>query len=419
MIRHAAFVLVLAVVAIAGAFALASYSSAPATMTDTQAPAAARANPLLTPSPLPYGAPPFDQIQDADFAPAFEAGMKQQLEEVTAIADSAEPATFDNTLVALERSGELLTRVNLVFNGLSSANTNPLLQALQEEVAPKLAALDDAVFLNGKLFARVEAVWDQRAALKLAGQDLRLAEYYYKRFVRAGARLSDADKTKLKALNEEDASLGAKYTNMLMAATKAGALVASSAADLAGLTPEEVQAAAEAAKGRGLEGQWVIALQNTTQQPSAGLADRPPHPRALLHLVVDAHREGRRQRHAPGHREARLAPGAARGAARLPDARGVVGGRADGREARRRRGVPRAAGAAGHGERARRGARHPGAHRPAEGRLHARALGLGLLRRAGPQGALRPEQRVARALPLARPRAGGRRLLRRRSSCTA
>ena len=147
-------------------------------------------------------------------------------------------------------------------------------------MAPKLAALDDAVFLNGKLFARVEAVWEQRAALKLAGQDLRLAEYYYKRFVRAGARLSDADKTKLKALNEEDASLGAKYTNMLMAATKAGALVASSAADLAGLTPEEVQAAAEAAKGRGLEGQWVIALQNTTQQPSlASLTARPTRER--------------------------------------------------------------------------------------------------------------------------------------------
>ena len=268
MLKHSAFVLALVAVAIAGAFALASYSSAPDAMTDTQAPAATRANPLLTPSTLPYGAPPFDQIQDADFKPAFEAAMKQQLDEVTAVADSPEPPTFENTLVALERSGQVLTRVNLVFNGLSSANTNPTLQALQEEVAPKLAALDDAIFLNGKLFKRVESVWEGRDALKLAGQDLRLAEYYYKRFVRAGARLSDADKTKLKALNEEDAGLAAKYTNMLLAATKAGALVTSNAADLAGLTKDEIDAAAEAGKARGLEGQWVIPLQNTTQHPA-------------------------------------------------------------------------------------------------------------------------------------------------------
>jgi peptidyl-dipeptidase Dcp len=282
MLRHALLVLVLVALAIAGAFALASYSSAPASMPENQAPAGTRANPLLTPSPLPFGAPPFDQIQDADFKPAFEKGIEQNLAEIAVIADSAEPPTFENTLVALERSGQLLTRVNLAFNGLSSANTNPTLQALQEEVAPKLAALDDAIFLNGKLFNRVEALWKQRAALKLAGQDLRLAEYYYKRFVRAGAKLSDADKATLKALNEEDASLGAKFTNMLMAATKAGALVASNQADLAGLTPDEIQAAAEAAKARGQEGQWVVPLQNTTQHPAlASLTNRATRERLL------------------------------------------------------------------------------------------------------------------------------------------
>lgn len=275
MLRNALLVLVLVALAIAGAFALASYSSAPTPMTENQAPAGTRANPLLTPSPLPYGAPPFDRIQDADFKPAFEAGIEQNLAEIAAIAESTEPPTFENTLVALERTGQALTRVNLAFNGLSSANTNPALQALQEEVAPKLAALDDAIFLNGKLFARVEAIWQQRAALKLAGQDLRLAEYYYKRFVRAGAKLSDADKGTLKALNEEDASLGAKFTNMLMAATKAGALTTTTQADLAGLTPEEIQAAAEAAKARGQDGQWVVPLQNTTQHPAlASLTNR-------------------------------------------------------------------------------------------------------------------------------------------------
>ncbi|HSK09940.1 MAG TPA: peptidyl-dipeptidase Dcp [Vicinamibacterales bacterium] len=268
-------VLALVTAAAAGAVALAWWSPAPATMTDTQTPVATRANPLLGPSPLPFAAPPFDQIQDADFAPAFEAGMKQQLDEVAAIADSPEPPTFDNTLVALERSGQLLTRVNLAFNALSSANTNPTLQALQEEVAPRLAALDDAIFLNDRLFKRVEAVYGQRDRLGLQGQPLRLAEYYYKRFVRAGARLSEADKTRLKALNEEDASLSAKFTNMLLAAAKAGALVTSNAADLAGLSKEEIQAASEAAKERGLEGRWVIPLQNTTQQPAlASLTNR-------------------------------------------------------------------------------------------------------------------------------------------------
>ena len=266
MARHTA--LALAAAATVGAFSLTSISAAPVTMSEVQAPAAARVNPLLAPSPLPFGAPPFDKIQDADFRPAFDAGMKQQLDEVAAIAENPQPPTFDNTLVALERSGELLTRVSLAFNALASANTNPTLQALQEEVAPKLAAQDDAIFLNGKLFKRVEAVYERRGALGREGQSLRLAEYYYKRFVRAGSKLSDADKATLRALNEEDAALSARFTNMLLAAAKAGALVTSNVADLAGLSKDDVQAAAETAKTRGLDGQWVIPLQNTTQQPA-------------------------------------------------------------------------------------------------------------------------------------------------------
>ncbi len=236
-------------------------------MTSQAAPAGARVNPLLAPSPLPFGAPRFDRITDADFRPAFETAMKAHQEEVAAIAANPAAPTFENTLVALEKSGQALTRVSLVFNGLSSANTNQTLQALQEEVAPKLAAHDDAILLNTQLFKRVEAVYEQRASLKLTDEQVRLAEYYYRRFVRAGARLSDPDKARLKALNEQDASLSARFVNQLLAATKAGALVASEPADLVGLSKDDLGTAAAAAAARGLQGQWLIPLQNTTQQP--------------------------------------------------------------------------------------------------------------------------------------------------------
>jgi peptidyl-dipeptidase Dcp len=164
MVRHLALILAGAVAF--GTLSISSWSTEPMTLqTSTQA--AGRANPLLTPSTLPFGVPPFDTIRDTDFPPAFEAGMKAQLAEIDAIAGSPAPPTFENTLVALEQSGQLLGRVGPVFNGLTSANTNPELQKIQQDVAPKLAAHDDAIFLNGKLFARVEAVYRQREALKL------------------------------------------------------------------------------------------------------------------------------------------------------------------------------------------------------------------------------------------------------------
>ena len=261
---------------IVGAMSMSTWSAGPMTTTQAQKPAAARANPLMSPSPLPFGAPPFDTIKDEDFRPAFEAGMKAQMTEIVAIADSLTAPTFDNTLVALEKSGQLLTRVEMIFFGLTSANTNPALQGLREEIAPKLAAHSDAIFLNAKLFKRVEAVYDKRAELKLDPQSLRLVEYYHERFVHQGARLSDADKTTLKKLNEEEAALQAKYINQLLAATTAGALVTSNPADLAGLSKEELEGAALAAKARGLEGRWLIPLQNTTQQPKlAELTLRP------------------------------------------------------------------------------------------------------------------------------------------------
>ena len=237
--------------------------------------ASARVNPFLAPSPLPLQAPPFDQIKDGDFQPALEQGMKEQRAEVEKIADDPAAPTFENTLVALERSGQLLNRVYLVFNGLSSANTNPTLQKLQEEEAPKLAAHQDAIVLNDRLFKRIETIYAARETMKLDPESLRLVEYYYKQFVHAGAKLSDADKTKLKKLNEEDAALSAKFTNQLLAAAKAGAFVAAGKAELAGLAPGEVDGAAQAAKGRELAGKWLLPMQNTTQQPAlASLTDR-------------------------------------------------------------------------------------------------------------------------------------------------
>jgi peptidyl-dipeptidase Dcp len=274
-LMHRNLALALAGAVIVGAVSVYALSAGPMTPMQKPSPAATRANPLMSPSPLPFGAPPFDKITDADFKPAFEAGMKAQMSEIAAIADNPAPPTFENTLVALEKSGQLLTRVQLVFNGLTGANTDPTLQALQEEVAPKLAAHQDAIFLNDKLFKRIAAVYEKRASLKLDPQSLRLVDYYYQHFVHAGANLSDADKATLKEMNKEEASLEAKFMNQLLAATKAGALVTSNEADLAGLSKDDLQGAALAAKGRGLEGRWLIPLQNTTQQPlEASLTSR-------------------------------------------------------------------------------------------------------------------------------------------------
>jgi peptidyl-dipeptidase Dcp len=227
-------------------------------------------NPFYAPSTLPFQAPPFDKIKDSDYQPAIEAGIAEQMKEVEAIADNAAAPTFDNTVVALEKTGQLLNRVTQVFFGVTGANTNPTLQDVQSAVAPKLAAANDAIYLNSKLFARVKAVYDERAALKLTGEDLRLVEYDYKFFVHSGAALSDADKVKLKKLNEEEATLSNDFIVKLLAATKAGAYSTTDKNALAGLTDAQIAAAAEAAQGRKVAG-YVLPLQNTTQQPDLAM----------------------------------------------------------------------------------------------------------------------------------------------------
>ena len=224
-------------------------------------------NPFFTPSTLPFQAPPFDKIKDSDFKPAIEEGMKQQLAEIKKIADNPAPPTFENTLVALEKSGQLLTRVSLVFNAVTGANTDSLLQKVQEEEAPKLAAHSDAIFLNTKLFERVKSIYEKRSRLKLDHESQKLVLYYYNQFVHAGANLSAEDKTKLKKMNEEEATLIAKFVNKLLAGTKAGALVVSDKSELEGLSAADLDAASQSASARGLQGKWLISLQNTTQQP--------------------------------------------------------------------------------------------------------------------------------------------------------
>ena len=191
-------------------------------------------NPFYAESKLFLQAPDFNRIKNSDFQPALEEGMKERLDEMQKIADNPEKPTFENTFVAMEKTGQLLKRVEGVLNLLAGANTNPDLEKLQETEAPKLAANDDAVYLNTKLFKRVEAVYKERNTLQLDAESKRLVEYYYQKFELAGARLSDADKESLKILNKEEASLAAKYTNQLLAAAKAGALVVNDKVALAG-----------------------------------------------------------------------------------------------------------------------------------------------------------------------------------------
>ncbi|MFY9646847.1 MAG: peptidyl-dipeptidase Dcp [Terriglobales bacterium] len=223
-------------------------------------------NPFYSPSTLPFHAPPFDRIKDEDFQPAIEAGMAQQEAEILSIANNPDAPTFDNTIVAMEKSGQLFDRVLEVFEGVAGANTNPTLQQIRTVEAPKFAAHEDFIYLNTKLFARIAAVYKQRAALKLDPESLRLLDFDYKKFVHAGANLSEADKTELKKLNEELSTLSNTFITKLLEATKKGAFVTTSKSALAGFSEARLAAAAEDAKERKVEG-FVIPLQNTTQQP--------------------------------------------------------------------------------------------------------------------------------------------------------
>jgi peptidyl-dipeptidase Dcp len=224
-------------------------------------------NPFSHPSGLPYQMPPFDRISNADYRPGFEEGMRQQRAEVRRIVDNPLPADFENTIIALERSGLMLNRVSSVFFNLNASNSDPEMEAIDSEIAPKLQAHEDAIYLDPALFARVDAVYRQRTALHLDPESLQLLNRYYIEFVRAGARLGAADKARLRDINGELSSLTTLFKQNVLKATKSGAVVVADVAELDGLSAVQVGAAAAAAQARGLTGKWVIALQNTTNQP--------------------------------------------------------------------------------------------------------------------------------------------------------
>jgi peptidyl-dipeptidase Dcp len=232
-------------------------------------------NPLFTPSHLQYEAPPFDQIRDEHYRPAIEEGMKRQLAEVEAIATNAEAATFANTIEALERSGALLSRATKVFFSLNQSNTNETMQKTAQELAPRLAAHNDAIVLDSRLFARIKALHDNRERSGLDAEAKYLVERYYLNFGRAGALLSEEDKTKLRALNQELSKLAFEYNDKLLADSAQSAVIVDDVAELKGLSEGDIAAAAQAAKDRNLAGKWVFQLQNTTQQPALlSLANR-------------------------------------------------------------------------------------------------------------------------------------------------
>ncbi|MDH0053640.1 peptidyl-dipeptidase Dcp [Pantoea ananatis] len=244
----------------------------------------ARQNPFFNVSSLPYHTPPFDQIQETDFLPALQAGMEEKRQEVLAIATNPEAASFLNTCEALEKSGQLLTRVSLVFNAMTSAHTSPYLQQVDEDIAPQLTALNDEIMLNRPLFSRIDQVYLQRNSLD--AESKRLVEVLWQRFQLAGANLPETQKQQLKALNQEAARLSTQFTNKLLAATKAGGLVVNDVQQLAGLSPSDLAVAQAAAAARGLENAWLLVLQNTTQQPALqSLEDRPTR-QALFHAAM-------------------------------------------------------------------------------------------------------------------------------------
>jgi len=249
-------------------------------------------NPFYAVSTLPYQAPAFDKIKDADYQPALEAGMAEQLKEVDAIANDPASPTFENTFVPLEKSGQLFYRALYVFNAVTQANSSPELERVQELEAPKFAAQDDAIFLNEKLFQRVSKIYDNREKLKLDPESKRLVEVYYKKFVHEGAKLKPEEKDRLKKMNEELSTLENSFRAKLLAGAKEAAFVTKDKAALAGLGDAELKAAQQDAKARKVEG-YVLPLQNTTQQPVlSSLTDRSTRAKIFDNSLTRVERGG-------------------------------------------------------------------------------------------------------------------------------
>jgi peptidyl-dipeptidase Dcp len=248
-------------------------------------------NPFAKPSPLPFQYPAFDKIKNEDFAPAFEEGMRQQSLEIDVVANNKAAPTFDNTIVAMERSGQLLNRVAATFSNLVGCNTNPTLDALDKDLAPKLAAHHDKIHLNEKLYKRVQTLYDKRARLHLDPESAYLLERYHTDFVRAGARLSAADKEQLKAYNGRIAALQTQFSQNVLKEANASALVVDTREELAGMSDKAIDAAAALAKQDGLDGKFKVPVVNTTQQaPLSVLTNRATREKLLaLSLARGSH----------------------------------------------------------------------------------------------------------------------------------
>ncbi|MFM9064154.1 MAG: M3 family metallopeptidase [Pirellula sp.] len=224
-------------------------------------------NPFFEASQLPFQAPDFGSIKPEHFAAAFEAGFKQQLEQIRLIADQKDPPSFENTLVAMEKSGEILTRVSAVFFNLAGAHTNESIQEIEQAVAPKLARHSDDIYLNKKLFGRVEKLWQERKELPLSEEQQRLLKKTYEDFVRAGAKLTDSQQAEVRSINERMSTLTTQFQNNLLAVTKERAVLVDDIKQLEGMSDGEIAAAKQAASARGNDGQYLLAITNTTRQP--------------------------------------------------------------------------------------------------------------------------------------------------------
>lgn len=244
-------------------------------------------NPLLLSYETPFNVPPFDKIKDEHFKPAFEEALKQHNLEIDSIINNSEDPTFENTIVALENAGSLLSNVSTVFYNLNSANTNDSIQAIAKELAPQLSAHNDEIKLNAKLFARVKSVFENKDKFPLDAEDQKLLEETYKGFVRSGANLSDEDKEKLKKINADISVLTTEFGQNLLAETNAYELVIEKEEDLAGLPEALKNAAADVAKAKGKEGKWVFTLSNPSVMPFLQYADN----RELRKNIWDAYQK--------------------------------------------------------------------------------------------------------------------------------
>ncbi|MBO1271320.1 M3 family metallopeptidase [Shewanella sp. 4t3-1-2LB] len=254
-------------IALGQALLLAGCASADKQPQATVAAEAVQQNPLFSASQLQYQAPDFSQIRTEHFQPALEAGILAHDKEVQAIAMQSAPPTFENTIVALEKSGALLDRASSVFYNLSSSNSNPEIRRIQSEMAPKMAAHTDNINLNPQLFARINTLYQQRHQLTLTPEQVRLIEVYHQRFVLAGAQLNETQKAQIRALNEEQSKLTNEFQQRLLKLTKASAVIVDDVAQLDGLSDSAIRHAAKAAKDAGHDGQYLLNITNTTRQP--------------------------------------------------------------------------------------------------------------------------------------------------------